>query len=48
MSTLPDAEVEVTLEMRVRVPDGIKETAVRTVSVNAKTLKFLTAAFERE
>ncbi len=48
LSTLPDAEVEVTLEMRVRVPDGIKETAVRTVSENAKTLKFQTAAFERE
>ncbi|WP_437799216.1 Swt1 family HEPN domain-containing protein [Sorangium sp. So ce693] len=48
LSTLPDAEVEVTLEMRVRVPEGIKEAAVRTVSENTKTLKFQTAAFERE
>lgn len=48
LSTLPNAEVEVTLEMRVYVPEGIKETAVRTVSENAKTLKFQTAAFERE
>lgn len=48
LSTLPDAQVEVTLEMRVRVPEGIKDDAVRTVSENAKTLKFQTSAFERE
>jgi hypothetical protein len=48
LSTLPDAEVEVTLEMRVRVPDGIKDDVLRTISENAKTLKFQTAAFERE
>ena len=34
------AEVEVTPEMRVRVPDGIGDGTVRTVSENAKTLKF--------
>jgi predicted AAA+ superfamily ATPase len=48
LSTLPDAEVEVTLEMRVRVPEGIKDDQVRTISENAKTLKFQTAGFERE
>ena len=48
LSTLPDAEVEVTLEIRVRVPDGVKDDVVRTVSENAKTLKFQTATFERE
>jgi hypothetical protein len=48
LSTLSDAEVEVTLEMRVRVPDGIKDDVVRTVSENAKTLKFQVAAFRRE
>lgn len=48
LSTLPDAEVEVTLEMRVRVPEGVGDGTVRTVSENAKTLKFQTAAFERE
>jgi hypothetical protein len=47
-STLPDAEVDVTLEIRVRVPDGVKDDVVRTVSENAKTLKFQTFSFERE
>ncbi|MCC6527279.1 MAG: DUF499 domain-containing protein [Polyangiaceae bacterium] len=48
LSTLPEAEVEVTLEMRVRVPEGIKDDVVRTVGENAKTLKFQTFGFERE
>lgn len=48
LSTLPDAEVEVTLEVRVKVPDGIQDGTLRTVSENAKTLKFQTAVFERE
>jgi hypothetical protein len=48
LSTLTDAEVEVSLEIKVRVPDGIKDDVVRTVSENAKTLKFQVAAFRRE
>ena len=48
LSTLPDAEVEVTLEMRVRIPEGVKEDTLRTVSENAKTLKFQASSFERE
>ena len=48
LSVLPGAEVHLTLEMRVSVPDGVKEDAVRTVSENAKTLKFQTFSFERE
>jgi hypothetical protein len=48
LSTLPDSEVEVSLEMRVRVPDGVKDDVVRTVSENAKTLNFQVASFQRE
>lgn len=48
LSVLPGAEVQVTLELRVSVPDGVKEDTVRTVSENAKTLKFGTFSFERE
>lgn len=48
LSTLPEAQVEVTLEIRAHIPDGVKEDVVRTVSENAKTLKFGTASFERE
>jgi hypothetical protein len=48
LSVLPGAEVQVTLEPRVAVPDGVKEDVVRTVSENAKTLKFQTFSFERE
>jgi uncharacterized protein len=48
LSVLPGAEVQVTLELRVSVPDGVKEDVVRTVSENSKTLKFQTFSFERE
>jgi hypothetical protein len=48
LSTLPGAEVEVTLEIRIRVPDGVKDDVVRTVTENANTLKFASKGFERE
>ena len=48
LSVLPGADVNVTLELRVAVPEGVKEDVVRTVSENAKTLKFQTFSFERE
>jgi hypothetical protein len=32
----------------VKVPEGVRDDVVRTVGENAKTLKFQTAAFERE
>jgi hypothetical protein len=48
LSTLPDAEVDVTLEIRVRVPEGVKDDVVRTVSETANTLKFQNFSFERE
>jgi len=48
LTTLPGAEVDVRLEIQIRVPGGVSDDVVRTVSENAHTLKFQTAAFEEE
>lgn len=48
LSTLPGAEAEVTLKIRVRVPGGVKDDVVRTVQENARTLKVGSHAFELE
>ncbi len=48
LSTLPGADAEVTLEIRVTVPGGVKDEVVRTVLENAGTLKFRVKGFERE
>ncbi len=46
---MPGSEVEVDLEIRAKVPEGAPEAVVRTVSENAKTLKFRTGSgFEQE
>ena len=44
LSTLPGAEVEVTLEIRIRVPDSMKERRRAIVTGNANTLKFASKA----
>jgi hypothetical protein len=46
LQTLPGAEVEATLEIRVKVAEGVEDDVVRTVSENATTLKFETHGFE--
>ncbi|MEW6111707.1 MAG: DUF499 domain-containing protein [Acidobacteriota bacterium] len=43
-----DAEVEVTLEVHALIPDGASESLVRTVTENARTLKFESMGFEEE
>lgn len=48
LSTLPGAEVEIRLEVQVRVPGGVPDDVIRTVSENARTLKFDSVGFERE
>ncbi len=48
LSGLLGAEVEVTLEIHVRLPEGVSEQVIRTVSENAKTLKFEEFGFEEE
>lgn len=42
------ADVEITLDIKVGVPDGIPNQVVRIVSENAKTLKFDNFGFEEE
>jgi len=41
-------DVEVTLEIAARLPDGFDEATVRTVSENSRTLKFDDYGFEEE
>ena len=42
------AEVTVTLEIQAKVPSGAPDNVVRTVTENARTLKFTSQGFERE
>lgn len=48
LATLPGAEVRVTLEIAASLPDGAPENVVRTVTENARTLKFASHGFEEE
>jgi len=48
LAALVGADVEVELDISVRVPEGIPDRVVRTVSENAKTLKFDDFGFESE
>ena len=45
---LVDANVEVTLEIKADVPNGVSEKIVRDVTENCRTLKFDTYGFEKE
>lgn len=45
---LPDSEVDVTVEIQARVPGGVPDNVVRTVSENCRTLKFSSQHFEKE
>jgi hypothetical protein len=42
------AEVRVTLEVEADIPSGAPEHVVRTVTENARTLKFTSHGFEKE
>jgi predicted AAA+ superfamily ATPase len=48
LAALPGAEVEVTLEIRAEVADGVPDDVVRTVTENAATLKFSSQGFEED
>ncbi|GMV85077.1 MAG: hypothetical protein AMXMBFR80_09340 [Dehalococcoidia bacterium] len=48
LAGLVDADVEVILEIRAKAPGGIPDSVMRTVSENAKTLKFQAFEFEEE
>lgn len=40
------AEVSVTLEIEAKMPDGVSDQIVRTVTENSRTLKFTSHGFE--
>ena len=48
LAALPGADVEVSLEISIRAPQGVPENVVRAVSENANVLKFNHASFEQE
>ena len=48
LAALPGAKVDVTLEVQVKVGEGVEEDVVRTVSENATALKFDHASFEKD
>jgi hypothetical protein len=45
---LVGADVTVTLEIQAQIPGGVPEQTVRTVTENARTLKFRSQGFETE
>ena len=45
-TSLVSAEVEITLEVQVSVPDGVPDHVVRTVTENCRVLKFTSQEFE--
>ena len=46
--TLPGAKVEITLDIHAELPSGAPDNVVRTVTENARTLKFKAGGFEDE
>jgi hypothetical protein len=48
LAALPKAEVDVNMEIRVKVPDGFSEKVIRVVKENAKVLKFDHESFEED
>lgn len=48
LTGLVGSEVKITLEIEARVPNGVPESTVRTVTENSRTLKFDTQGFEKE
>ena len=48
LTTLPGAEVEVSVEISAKVPDGVGRTVRRIVEENCRTLRFRAHSFEEE
>ena len=45
---LMGSEVEVTIEIHAKIPDGVPDQVIRTVTENCQTLRFKTCGFEEE
>jgi hypothetical protein len=48
LASLANSEAEITLDIEFKVPEGIPDNVIRTVSENCKTLKFESQGFETE
>jgi hypothetical protein len=48
LTGLVGSEVKVMLDVSANIPDGVPENVVRTVTENARTLKFEQSGFEFE
>jgi hypothetical protein len=48
LSGLVGAKVTVTLEVEAQIPSGAPDHVMRTVTENARTLKFTSQGFEKE
>ncbi len=48
LSALMDSNVEITLEIKADVPEGVPDNVVRTVTENCRTLKFKSHGFEEK
>jgi len=48
LAGLPKADVNVSLEIEARIPDGAPDHVVRTVTENSRTLKFKSQGFEED
>ena len=48
LTKLTNVEVELTLEIQARIPEGAPDDVVRLVSENCRALKFTTFGFEEE
>jgi hypothetical protein len=48
LTSLANVEVELTLEIQARIPEGAPDDVVRVVKENCQALKFTTFGFEEE
>jgi hypothetical protein len=48
LTSLPGANAEIQLDITIRVPGGVPDNVVRTVTENARTLKFTSADFDAD
>jgi hypothetical protein len=48
LASLPNSEISVSVEIQARIPAGVPDNVVRTVSENCRTLKFKSQSFEPE
>ena len=48
LSNLAGAQINITLDINVNIPDGVPDDIVRTINENCKVLKFDTSEFGSE